>query len=112
MSKKEINEDVEENLAKYKDFGEQVRKEYEELYSVMWSNLNESHLEPFAKVLLERENNQLKGSEQIIEGIRKNLQAQMINALHNFWHGNGVSESLISLEMCKEKFKSYEGHKW
>lgn len=103
---------VEADYEKYKDYGENARMEYEKLYTEMWSKLNETHLEPFAKIMLERENVVLKGQDQLIESIRKHVQQASINALNNFWQAYNVSEALISLEMCKEKFKPYEGHKW
>ncbi|XP_073823170.1 uncharacterized protein isoform X2 [Musca autumnalis] len=78
----------------------------------MWSGLNENHLEPIAKTLIEREKIVLKHREQIINSVRNNLQKQMINTLNNFWQNAGVSEALISLEMCKEKFQAYAGNKW
>ncbi|XP_011290977.2 uncharacterized protein LOC105261578 [Musca domestica] len=113
MSKNlETIENVEDNFIKLQDFGENVRQEYERLYNEMWTGLKESHLEPIAKTLMEREKIVLKHREQIVQSVRNNLQKQMINTLNNFWHNAGVSEALISLEMCKEKFKSYEGHSW
>lgn len=105
-------ENVEANYDKYKDFGDKVFRKYEDLYKQMWSKLQPVHLEPFAKILLEHENIALKGQDELTETIRNNLQQQMQQALQNFWHSNSVSEALISLELCKEKFKSYEGHKW
>ncbi|XP_065368236.1 uncharacterized protein Nnf1a [Calliphora vicina] len=106
------SENVAANYEKFKGFGDKVYQEYDTLYKQMWSKLNAVHLEPFAKILLERENIALKGQDELTETIRHNLQNQMQQALHTFWHSNSVSEALISLEMCKEKFKSYEGHKW
>ncbi|XP_075145771.1 uncharacterized protein LOC142220481 [Haematobia irritans] len=102
----------EENFQRLQKFGEDVRGEYEKLFTKMWMNLNEEHLEPFGKILLECEGIALKDREQTVESIRKHLQKVMINSLNSFWQGNGVTEALTSLEMCKEKFKTYEGHKW
>ncbi|KAM7345487.1 nnf1a [Cochliomyia hominivorax] len=106
------SENIEANYDKYKDFGDKVFQKYVTIYKQMWSKLNPTHLEPFAKILMERENIVLKGQDELTETIRNNLQKQMQQALQNFWQSNGVSEALISLELCKEKFKSYEGHKW
>ncbi|KAI8119124.1 hypothetical protein FF38_02019 [Lucilia cuprina] len=105
-------ENVAANYQKFAGFGDNAYKEYETIYKQMWSKLNAGHLEPFAKILMERENIALKAQEELTDTIRQNLQQQMQQALHNFWISNGVSEALISLEMCKEEFKSYEGHKW
>lgn len=112
QSQHNVSEDVKANYDKYKDFGNNVYREYETLYKQMWSKLQPGHLEPFAKILMEHENIALKGQEELTETIRNNLQQQMQQALQNFWHSNSVSEALISLELCKEKFKAYEGHKW
>lgn len=97
---------------KYKNFGNDAYQEYEKLYKKMWSKLNPIHLEPFNKFLMEHKNIALKGQDELTETVRQNLEQQMQQALSNFWHSNSVSEALISLEMCKEKFKCYEGHKW
>lgn len=105
-------ENVEANFEKFKNFGNIVLEEYSNLYTQMWSNLKSEHMEPFVKTLLEHENIALKGQTELVETIRKNLQQQTQQVLNNFWHSNSVSEALISLEMCKEKFKSYEGQKW
>ncbi|XP_013112469.1 uncharacterized protein LOC106090732 [Stomoxys calcitrans] len=105
-------DDNEENFGKLQMFGENVRKEYEKLYTDMWNSLSESHLEPFADILLEREGIVLKDREQTMESIRKQLQNSMVYALNFFWEDSGVNEALTSLEMLKEKFKSYEGNKW
>lgn len=106
------NENIEANFEKYKNFGNIVLEEYSNLYTQMWSNLKSEHMEPFVKTLLEHENIALKGQTELVETIRKNLQQQTQQVLNNFWHSNSVSEALISLEMCKEKFKFYEGRKW
>ncbi|XP_061402851.1 uncharacterized protein LOC133338744 [Musca vetustissima] len=108
----ETAEKVEENFVKYQNYGENARQEYEKLYTEMWNGLKDEHLEPIAKILMERDKIVLKHREQIVQSVRNNLQKQMINTLNNFWQNAGVSEALISLEMCKEKFKSYEGCKW
>lgn len=105
-------ENVEANFEKCKNFGNIVLEEYSNLHTQMWSNLKSEHMEPFVKTLLEHENIALKGQTELVETIRKNLQEQTQHVLNNFWHSNSVSEALISLEMCKEKFKSYEGQKW
>lgn len=105
-------ENVEESYEKLKDFGENVRKEYEQLYSAMWRNLKASHLEPFSKILEEHQKIVLKDQDVFINLVRNNLQQQMIHVLNNAWQTSNVSEALISLEICKEKYKSYEGHKW
>lgn len=113
MSAQQVcEENVENQYDKFQDFGNQVYQEYEDLYRLLCSKLIAAHLDPFAKILLEHENIVLSNKDNLMETIRNNLERQMITALRKLWEANTVSESLISLEMLKEKFKPYEGHKW
>lgn len=111
LAQKKI-ENIEANFEKFKNFGSFVYEEYSNLYRRMWSTLKPEHMEPFVETLLQYENIALKDQSELVETIRKNLQLQTEQVFDNFWHSNSVSEALISLEMFKEAFKSYEGQKW
>uniref|UniRef100_A0A1B0FNP7 Uncharacterized protein n=1 Tax=Glossina morsitans morsitans TaxID=37546 RepID=A0A1B0FNP7_GLOMM len=97
---------------RFKDFGENARKTYEQLYREMMLSLNAEHLEPFNRVLLKNDEVQIKNMESVIENMRQKLLEKLLKKWNGFWLSSGVSESLISLEMYKEKFKEYEGKDW
>lgn len=97
---------------RFKDFGEDARKTYEQLYREMMLSLNAEHLEPFNRVLLKNDEVQIKNMESVIENMRQKLLEKLLKKWNGFWLSSGVSESLISLEMYKDKFKEYEGKDW
>uniref|UniRef100_A0A1A9ZYB4 Uncharacterized protein n=1 Tax=Glossina pallidipes TaxID=7398 RepID=A0A1A9ZYB4_GLOPL len=111
-NKATTQEDVVAQQDRFKDFGENARKTYEQLYREMMFSLNVEHLEPFNKVLLKNNEVQIKNMENVIEHMRQKLLEKMLKKWNSFWLSSGVSESLISLEMYKEKFKEYEGKDW
>uniref|UniRef100_A0A1A9VGA4 Uncharacterized protein n=1 Tax=Glossina austeni TaxID=7395 RepID=A0A1A9VGA4_GLOAU len=111
-NKATTQQDLVAQYDRFKDFGENARKTYEQLYREMMFSLNVEHLEPFNRVLLKNDEVQIKNMESVIEHMRQKLLEKLLKKWNDFWLSSGVSESLISLEMYKEKFKEYEGKDW
>ncbi|KAL9921179.1 nnf1a [Glossina fuscipes fuscipes] len=111
-NKTSTHQDLAAQYDRFKDFGENARKTYEQLYREMVFSLNAAHLQPFNRALLKSDDLQIKNMETVIGHMRQKLLEKLLKKWNDFWLGSGVSESLISLEMYKEKFKEYEGKDW
>uniref|UniRef100_A0A1A9WNX0 Uncharacterized protein n=1 Tax=Glossina brevipalpis TaxID=37001 RepID=A0A1A9WNX0_9MUSC len=97
---------------RFGDFVENVRKTYEKLYRELVLPINDAHLQPFTKIPLEKRGILIKNSNALIESLRERLLKHLLTTWNDFWVNGGVSESLILLQMYKEKCKRYEGKNW
>lgn len=102
---------IESNYALLKDFGGNAREKYEEIYLRMVKEIQGQHIENLLEILRNREKYVVKNVDEVMDKLRNHIASQLIRIQEKFWIKNEVSQSLITLEMCKQKYQDYKGIK-
>lgn len=102
---------IESNYALLKDFGGNAREKYEEIYLRMVKEIQGQHIENLLETLRNREKYVVKNVDEVMDKLRNHIASQLIRIQEKFWIKNEVSQSLITLEMCKQKYQDYKGIK-
>lgn len=101
---------LEGNYEHLKDLGGNVREKYEKIYLKMVNEIQKQHFDNLLQILRHREKYAIKNVDEVIEKLRNHIASQLIRIQEKFWLNNDVNEALVTLEICKEKFKDYKGN--
>lgn len=112
--KDKINAEVEimeENYKRLEKMGGTIRERYEKVFLRMVNVLQREHIEELLQIVRKHEKCALKNVDTVLDQMRTHIASQLIKSQEKFWQQNEVDSAIVALEMCKEKFKPYEGIK-
>ncbi|KAH8253025.1 hypothetical protein KR032_003196 [Drosophila birchii] len=106
-----MEQDVEAAFKRHQSIMPKVKQAYDEVIGKVFADLSPSDLEAFSAILLEKENSVLS-TEELVNTMRTQMAIVLGKMNQSFFDRNDVENKLVTLEVLKEKFASYEGKDW
>ncbi|XP_017472115.1 PREDICTED: uncharacterized protein LOC108363294 [Rhagoletis zephyria] len=111
-SRAEAEAALENEHLRLREIAETVRGDYYESYRQMILELRPSHLDEFAKVLMEQQKHVLQKQDELIFEMSEQLMHSLQSSLDRFWKDYDIANRLAELEMLKEQYKEVKGNTW